>query len=163
MMSWWLWTLVGVLALVGESVTMALFLLYVGVAALIVAVLAVVHVREGLQVGAFIALSVALVALVRPRMLQALVARTPTSALTNGGALSERPATVVARVTRDGGTVRVGNAEFWSARAIPSAEAIEAGCPVRIRNVDGLTAYVAPVDGEDALWADTSTVREHAS
>ena len=47
-------------------------------------------------------------------------------------------------VTRDGGMIRVGNAEFWSARANPPVHSIEVGSQVRIAYVDGLTAYVEP-------------------
>ena len=37
--SWWLWGLLGLLALAGESVSMALFLLNVGIAAFVAALL----------------------------------------------------------------------------------------------------------------------------
>jgi membrane protein implicated in regulation of membrane protease activity len=144
-MSPWLWALLGVLALAGESVSMALFLLYVGVAAFVAALLALLHVGLAAQVGVFVALSLLLIVLVRPRMLQALSGRVPHRALTNQGLLIDRLATVTQTVTRDGGTIRVGNAEFWSARANPPLQQIEVGSQVRIAYVDGLTAYVEPV------------------
>ena len=144
-MQWWLWALIGVLALAGESVSMALFLLYVGVAALVAALLALLGAGMPAELGVFLALSVLLIVLVRPRMLQALAGRVPHRALTNQGRLVDRLATVVERVTPDGGQVRVGTAEFWSARAHPPAESIEVGRKVRIVYVDGLTAYVEPV------------------
>ena len=143
-MEWWLWVLLGVLALAGESVSMALFLLYVGIAALVAAVLALVHVGLAAQVGVFVALSVLLIVLVRPRMLQALAGRVPHRALTNQGQLVDRLAVVTQPVTADSGMVRLGNAEFWSARANPPTPRIEVGNQVRIVYVSGLTAYVEP-------------------
>ena len=145
-MPWWLWVLLGVLALAGESVSMALFLLYVGVAALVAAVLALLNVGAVAQVGVFVVLSVLLIGLVRPRMLQSLAGRVPHRALTNPGSLIDRVATVTQTVTADSGMVRVGNAEFWTARANPPAKRIEVGQGARIVYIAGLTAYVEPVE-----------------
>src|SRR5437763_15498990 len=144
-MPWWLWTLVGVLALAGEAISMALFLLYVGIAAFVSALLSLLHIGLAAQVGAFVVLSVLLVGLVRPRMLHALAGRVPHRVLTNQGLLVDRLATVTQTVTPSGGTVRVGNAEFWTARATPPTQRIEVGRSVRIVYVDGLTAHVEPV------------------
>ncbi len=48
-------------------------------------------------------------------------------------------------MTPDGGMVRIGNAEFWSARANAPAQRIAVGSQVRVVYVSGLTAYVEPV------------------
>ena len=143
-MSWWWWVLLGVLALAGESLSMALFLLYVGIAAFVAALLALLHISVAAQVGVFVVLSLLLIVLVRPRMLHALAGRVPHRTLTNQGPLVDRLATVTQTVTPSGGTVRVGNAEFWTARATPPIQRIEVGRSVRIVYVDGLTAYVEP-------------------
>jgi membrane protein implicated in regulation of membrane protease activity len=137
-----LWTLVGVLALAGESISMALFLLYVALAAFVAALLALLHIGLAAQVGVFVVLSLLLIGLVRPRM---LARRVPHRALTNQGRLVDRLATVTQTVTSDGGMVRVGNAEFWTARVFPPTQRIEVGSTVRIVYVNGLTAYVEPV------------------
>jgi len=144
-MSWWLWVLLGVLALVGESVSMALFLLNVAVAAFIAAVLSLVGVSAIAQVAVFLVVSILLIGLVRPRLVQALTGRVRTGDLTNQGSLSNRAATVTQTVTPDGGTIRIGAGEFWTARANPPATRIEVGSSVRVTHVDGLTAYVDPV------------------
>ena len=144
-MSWWLWVLLGVLALAGESISMALFLLYVGIAAFVAALLAFLNIGQAAQVGVFVVLSLLLIVLVRPRMLHALAGRVPHRTLTNQGPLVDRLATVTQTVTPDGGMVRVGNAEFWTARATPPIQRIEVGRSVRIVYVDGLTAHVEPV------------------
>ncbi len=141
-MTWWIWVLVGILALASESATMALFLLYVGIAAFVAAVLALFGAGPFVQVGVFLALAVSLIGLVRPRVLQAWVGRVPYRALTNQGLGPDRVATAVQDITSDSGTIRVGNAEFWSARGITPTRRIAAGSPVRVVYVDGLTAYV---------------------
>ena len=144
-MHWWLWVLVGVLALAGESISMALFLLYVAIAAFVAALLAILDIGPAAQVGVFVVFSLLLIGLVRPRMLHALAGRVPPRALTNQGRLVDRLATVTQTVTSDGGMVRVGQAEFWTARVTPPTPRIEVGSSVRIIYVDGLTAYVEPV------------------
>src|SRR5207248_2941504 len=111
----------------------------------VAALLSLLNVGLAAQVGVFLALSILLIVLVRPRMLQALSGRVPHRTLTNQGLLIDRLATVTQTVTRDGGMIRVGNAEFWSARANPPLHHIEAGSQVRIAYVDGLTAYVEPI------------------
>ena len=143
-MSWWLWVLLGVLALAGESISMALFLLYVAIAAFVAALLAILDIGPAAQVGVFVVFSLLLIGLVRPRMLHALAGRVPHRALTNQGRLVDRLATVTQTVTSDGGMVRIGNAEFWTARVTPPTQRIEVGSSVRIVYVDGLTAYVEP-------------------
>src|SRR5947209_19080487 len=135
-MSWWLWVLLAVLALAGESISMALFLLYVGIAAFVAALLALLHISVAAQVGVFVVLSLLLIVLVRPRMLHALAGRVPHRALTNQGPLVDRLATATQTVTPDGGMIRVGNAEFWTARATPPTQRIEVGTSVRIVYVD---------------------------
>jgi membrane protein implicated in regulation of membrane protease activity/DNA-binding XRE family transcriptional regulator len=132
------------LALAGESVSMALFLLNVGIAALVAALLSYLGLQPAVQVGVFVVLSALLVTLVRPRMLQLLLGRRPP-ALPAAGTLVDRIATVTDTVTAEGGMIRVGKAEFWTARPSGSLEAIEPGQRVRIARVDGLTAYVEPV------------------
>lgn len=144
-MVWWLWIVVGVLALAGEAASMALFLLYVSAAAFVAAVLSAVGLGGAAQVAVFVALSVLLIGLVRPRMLHALAGRVPHRALTNQGLLMDRLATVTQTVTPDGGMIRIGNGEFWTARANPPAQSIAVGERVRIVYVDGVTAYVSPV------------------
>jgi len=144
-MPWWLWALFGIAACAGETVNLTLFLLYVGVAAFAASVLSYAGVATAAQFGVFSVLSVLLIVLVRPRMVQALVGRVPTRALTNQGRMIDRTGTVIDAVTRDSGHIRVGTAEFWTARINPPATRIEPGQTVRIAYVDGLTAYVDPM------------------
>jgi membrane protein implicated in regulation of membrane protease activity/DNA-binding XRE family transcriptional regulator len=146
---WWLWGLLGLLALAGESVSMALFLLNVSIAAFVAAILAYLGLHPAIQVGVFAALSTLLVTFARPPMLQVLLGRRPPT-LPAPGALVDRIATVTDTVTDEGGMIRVGKGEFWTARPSGSVEAIEPGQRVRIARVDGLTAYVEPVLAPDS-------------
>jgi membrane protein implicated in regulation of membrane protease activity/DNA-binding XRE family transcriptional regulator len=152
-MPWWAWVLVGVLALASESASMALFLLGVGIAAFVAAALAALGLPALGQAGVFVLLSVVLIGLVRPRLLQALVGRRQPPPLTTQEVLIGRVATVTETVTDEGGMVRLGRSEFWSARATSPAQQIEAGSRVRIARVEGVTAYVEPVAAAPALGA----------
>jgi membrane protein implicated in regulation of membrane protease activity len=144
-MPWWLWVLIGVLALAGEAASMALFLLYVAVAAFAAALLALFGAGIPAEVTVFITLSVLLLGLVRPRMLQALAGRVPHRALTNQGLLVDRVGTVTQTVTADSGMIRIGTGEFWTARANPPTTHLDVGSKARIVYVSGLTAYVEPI------------------
>src|SRR5918912_618115 len=124
-----------------------------GIAAFVAAALAALGVPALGQAGVFVLLSVVLIGLVLPRLLQALVGRRQPRPLTTQEALIGRVATVTESVTDDGGMVRLGRGEFWSARATSPAQPIEAGSRVRIARVEGLTAYVEPVAAAPALRA----------
>lgn len=143
-MAWWLWGLLGLLALAGESVSMALFLLNVGIAAFVAALLSYLGLQPAIQVGVFAVLSALLVTLARPRMLRVLLGR-KSPALPIAGTLVDRIATVTDTVTAEGGMIRVGKGEFWTARPSGAVEAIEPWQRVRIARVEGLTAYVEPM------------------
>ncbi len=139
------WLLIGVAALLGEALNTQLFLLNVGVAAFIIAPLALV-LGPSVQVALFVVLSLLLLGLVRPRLLHALAGSAPRRSLTNQGRLTDRAAAVTQTVTPYGGTIRVGAAEFWTARTHGPLPPIPIGQAVRIAYVDGLTAYVEPID-----------------
>ncbi len=143
-MPWWAWALLGLLALVGEAASMALFLLNVAIAAFVAAAIAYGGAPVPPQVVAFVLISVLLIGLARPRMMRVLVGRTPRAALTVPAGLVDRIATVTETVSGEGGMIRVGKAEFWSARPSDTRE-IPAGSRVRVTRVEGLTAYVEPL------------------
>lgn len=145
-MPWFVWLVVALLALVGETVSTALVLVYVGVAAAITAVLAAVGVPAVLQFIFFIPLTLVLLQVVRPRTVALLGAR-PRLQLTGHSRLVDRTAVVEQQVSDDGGMVRLGSGEFWSARAYPPGMVLPKGTQVRVMFVDGLTVYVsAPSD-----------------
>jgi len=150
-MPWWIWIILGVLALVGESATMALYLLYFGVAAFVVAALAAFGLWAPLQLAAFLVVSVALLGAVRPRTLHLLSKPVPRGMLTNQGVRPDRQGTVVEDVTTSSGMIQLGKGDFWTARALETGARIVSGNRVRVVFVDGLTAFVEPAEPEALL------------
>ena len=142
-MPWFVWLVVALLALVGETVSTALVLVYVGVAAAITAVLAAVGVPAALQFIIFIPLTLVLLQVVRPRSLELLGGAHPRLQLTSHNRLVDRSAVVEQQVSDEGGMVRLGSGEFWSARAYPPGMVLPKGTQVRVMFVDGLTVYVS--------------------
>ena len=162
-MAWWAWVLIGVLALAGETVSMARFLLNVAIAAFVVATFVLLGAPSpATQAVLFIALSILLIGLIRPRMAQLLTRHAPARpTVDQGETLVNRLGTVTDPVTCDSGAIQVGKAEFWTARVAAStdqADQIAVGCRVRIAAVRGLTAYVEPLRPPDAEAVDPAPV-----
>jgi membrane protein implicated in regulation of membrane protease activity len=67
--------------------------------------------------------------------------RMPAQLRTGTAALVGAPATVLQRVDRDGGRVRIGGEE-WSARAFMDDQVIEPGARVEVVKIEGATALV---------------------
>jgi membrane protein implicated in regulation of membrane protease activity len=154
-MPWWIWILIGLAALVGETATMALYLLYFGVAAFIVAALAFAGVLPAVQLIAFVVLAIGLLGVVRPRTLHLLGRPVERRVLTNPGLRTDREGVAVEDITPAGGVIRLGRAEYWTARPYPPATLIPRNTRVRIMYVDGVTAYVEAV--EESLPGGTGT------
>ncbi|MET4926999.1 NfeD family protein [Streptomyces sp. PSRA5] len=91
------------------------------------------------QVLVFVAVSVALIAVVRP-----LAARqgTRTPRLATGiDALKGRQAVVLERVDGSGGRIKLAG-EVWSARTLDAEQTFEPGEKVDVADIDGATAVV---------------------
>ena len=137
----WAWWLVIAAALAGgEILTLGFFLGPIALAALLAALVAVVGGSVPLQVRAFVAGSIASLAVVRPIALRHM--RTPPSIRTGTAALIGERALVLERVDADGGRVKIAG-EVWSARAFDEDEVIEAGARVEVMRIEGATALVA--------------------
>ncbi|MFD3576024.1 NfeD family protein [Streptomyces sp. NPDC058644] len=92
-----------------------------------------------LQVVVFAAVSVALIAVVRP---VAARHRSQRPELATGvEALKGRTAVVLERVDASGGRIKLAG-EIWSARALDTAQSFEAGREVDVVEIDGATAIV---------------------
>ncbi len=137
----WVWWLIaaGVLA-IGEIATLGFFLGPIAVAATAAAVVALVGAGVAVQWVVFIAASLGSVLVLRPIARRHL--RTPASLRTGTAALVGGSATVIERVDRDGGQVRIGG-EVWTARAYDEDDAFEPGARVEVMKIDGATALVA--------------------
>jgi membrane protein implicated in regulation of membrane protease activity len=137
----WVWWLIaaGVLA-VGEIATLGFFLGLIAVAATLAAVVALAGAGLAIQWVVFIAASLGSVLVLRPIARRHL--RTPASLRTGTAALVGGPATVLQRVDRDGGQVKIGG-EVWSARSYDDDDSFEPGTRVEVMQIDGATALVA--------------------
>ena len=137
---WLIWAIVAAGLAVGEILTPGLFFLGpVAVAAVLAAVLAVLGLGAAAQLLAFVAASIASVAVLRPLARSHLhvppMLRTGTAALVGSKAL------VLERVDVNGGRVRIGGEE-WSARSFMEDQVLEPGARVEVVKIEGATALV---------------------
>ncbi|MGW8955684.1 NfeD family protein [Streptomyces sp. NPDC055709] len=91
------------------------------------------------QVVVFAAVSVALIAVVRP--IAARHSSQRPQLATGIDALKGRQAIVLERVDSDGGRIKLAG-EIWSARALDTSRAFEPGEQVDVVEIDGATAVV---------------------
>lgn len=136
----WVWWLIGAAALGIPLVLTAMPELgMLAVGAVAAAVTAGLGGGMVLQVVVFAAVSVALIAVVRP---VAARHRSQRPELTTGvEALKGRTAVVLERVDGSGGRIKLAG-EVWSARALDTDRTFEAGQAVDVVEIDGATAVV---------------------
>lgn len=140
MPAWAVWVIVAVALAAVELFTPGLFVAGLLVLpALAAALAASLGAGAALQLIVFIIGSGASVLLVRPLVRSQL--RMPAQLRTGTAALVGAPATVLQRVDRDGGRVRIGGEE-WSARAFMDDQVIEPGARVEVVKIEGATALV---------------------
>jgi membrane protein implicated in regulation of membrane protease activity len=136
----WAWWLVIAAALAGgEILTLGFFLGPIALAALLATLVAVAGASVPLQIGTFVAASIASLAVVRPIARRHM--HTPPAIRTGTAALVGSRAIVLDRVDADSGRVKIGG-EVWSARAYDEDDVIEPGTRVEVMKIDGATALV---------------------
>ena len=136
----WAWWLVIAAALAGgEILTLGFFLGPIAIAALLATLVAVAGASVPLQIGTFVAGSIASLAVVRPIARRHM--HTPPSIRTGTAALVGSRAVVLERVDADSGSVKIGG-EVWTARAFDEADVIEPGTRVEVMRIEGATALV---------------------
>jgi membrane protein implicated in regulation of membrane protease activity len=141
--AWIIWLIAGVLAGVGEILTMGFFLAPFAVGAFGAMVAALAGGGGAVQLIVFAVLTLACFAGVRP------VARrhmyTPPQIRTGAAALVGRSAIVLDRIANDEGvgSVRL-EGEVWTARSYDEDHVIPAGTKVQVVEIRGATAIVAP-------------------
>lgn len=140
MAAWLLWLIAAGLFVGGELLTLDLVLLMFAGGALGGTAVALAGGAVAFQLLAFIVVSVALLAVVRPVAKRHLVERTPLQ-LDGVDSLVGRTATVTRAVDVSGGRIRMGSDE-WSARSQQGGEAFAVGTTVRILQIEGATAVV---------------------
>jgi membrane protein implicated in regulation of membrane protease activity len=137
----WVWWVIAAGGLaVGEIFTMGFFLGPIAIAAVLAAIVSLAGGGLALSWVVFIAASLASVLVLRPIARRHL--RTPPRIRTGTAALLGGPATVIERVDRNGGQVKIGG-ELWSARAYDEDDSYEPGARVEVMKIDGATALVA--------------------
>jgi membrane protein implicated in regulation of membrane protease activity len=140
MPAWVIWMIAAVALTGGEMLTLSLFLGPLALAAVLAALVALAGGSVELQLAAFVAGSVASLAIVRPIARRHL--RMPPHIRTGAAALIGQGATVLERVDGDRGMVKIGG-EVWTARAYDRDHVIEPGKRVEVLEIDGATALVA--------------------
>ncbi len=140
MAAWLLWLIASGLFVGGELLTLDLVLLMFAGGALGGLAVAVAGGAVAFQLVAFIAVSLALLAVVRPIAKRHLTERTPLQ-LDGVDGLVGRTAVVSRAVDVAGGRIRLG-ADEWSARSQYEGEVFAIGTTVRILQIDGATAVV---------------------
>jgi membrane protein implicated in regulation of membrane protease activity len=137
---WVIWLIVAVVFAVGEIATLGFFLAPFAGGALVAAVVSGAGAGTAISWVAFLVVSIALLAALRPIALrhrkQAPSLRTGTAALVG------RSATVVEPVGADGGCIRL-DGEIWTARPYDEDEVFAAGTRVQVLEIRGATALVA--------------------
>ncbi|GAA2508826.1 NfeD family protein [Streptomyces gobitricini] len=136
----WVWWLIGA---VGLGIPLVLTAMpefgMLSVGAIAGAVTAALGFGVVAQVVVFAAVSVALIAVVRPIAARHREGR-PQHA-TNVDALMGRQAVVLERVDGSGGRIKLSG-EVWSARALDADQVFEPGRQVDVVEIDGATAVV---------------------
>jgi membrane protein implicated in regulation of membrane protease activity len=138
--SGWLWTIGGVLLLIAEIIAPGVFLVWIGIAAIVTGLFALlVGIGVAGQLGLF-ALYAVLAVMAGRRFYAVKGIEHSGPGLNNPSArLIGRRVVVVQPVDEDSGRVRVGDSE-WSARGGPA----EPGQKVRITAVEGNCLIVEP-------------------
>lgn len=140
MPAWALWVLLAVGFAVAELFTPGLFVAGLLVLpALAAAIAAGLGAGGAVQLVVFIVGSLGTILILRPLARRSV--RMPPQLRTGTAALVGANGTVLERVDRDGGRVKIGGEE-WSARAFLDDQVIEAGERVEIVEIKGATALV---------------------
>ena len=137
------WLALMILFICMESATVSMTSLWFAAGALVALIASLLHAPIALQVVLFLAVSIALLWLLRP------IARkyfTPKLMRTNVDAVIGTEGIVTAQVDnlKATGAVKLGALE-WTARST-SGEPIEPGTRVKVDRIEGVKAYISPVE-----------------
>jgi membrane protein implicated in regulation of membrane protease activity len=138
---WVIWLIAAAVLGVAELLTTTLALVLIAVGALAAALTSALGGGIGLQLAAFVVVSLAGIVLIRPLGLRRLQRR--PSLRTGTAALVGRTGYVLADVSPHGGRIRIGGEE-WSARPYDEMSVIPSGATVDVLEIKGATALVHP-------------------
>lgn len=135
------WTIIGVVALAIEAAHLGLIFLFVGVAAIVAAILSAIGIPIIGQLIGFALAAIILPALLRPKLLMRL--HGSKGVISRTDALIGQTGTVTHTVDpiQASGRILVGGHD-WAAS---STERIEAGSLVEVLGSDGIVLLVAPI------------------
>jgi membrane protein implicated in regulation of membrane protease activity len=139
--AWLLWLIAGGLFAAGEVASLDLVLLMFAGGAIGGMTVALLGGAVAFQFVAFIAVSLALLAFVRPIATRHLQQGPDHPQLGNANSVVGRTARVTQPVDRHSGRIKLG-ADEWTARSQHSGESFAVGDTVRILEVEGATAVV---------------------
>jgi membrane protein implicated in regulation of membrane protease activity len=138
---WVIWVIAAAVLGVAELLTTTLALVLIAVGALAAALTSALGGGIGLQLAAFVVVSLAGIVLIRPLGLRRLQRR--PSLRTGTAALVGCTGYVLADVSPHGGRIRIGGEE-WSARPYDEMSVIPCGATVDVLEIKGATALVHP-------------------
>lgn len=140
--AWIAWIVLIAVFLVIEMLTLGFTFLMLGIGGLAGLVADLFGAPIWLQVVIAAVVAALLVMLLRPPLLRRL-RRGEDTTPTNVAALIGLAGTVTSTISAYGGQVKLTNGDVWTARNDTSGD-IEPGTPVRVRRIDGATAFVIP-------------------
>jgi len=144
--AWAIWLSLALLLAVAEIISLDLVLIMLAVGALAGSAVAVVAPDLWwLQVGAAAGVSVGMLALLRPTLIDRV--RSMPGYRSSTAKMVGSTGTAVSQIDRSGGEVKV-DGQSWSARPYSSDIVIEAGTEVEVYEIDGAIAVVYPKYGE---------------
>ena len=141
-MDWILWLVAAAAFGVGEMHTGGFYLLPFAIGAALAAVLSLLGVGLVLSADAFFAVSLLVIAALRP--VAHRHRRLPPPIRTGAAALVGHRAMVLERIANEEGVgcVKIDGGEVWTARSLDDDEVIEAGERVEVVDIKGATALV---------------------
>lgn len=137
---WLAWMGLALLLVAVEAVTVDFVFIMLGAGALVGALAAALGAPVVIQVVVAVAVALLLIGIVRP-LVKSRFLSTSASADIGSAGLTGRPARVIETVTSTDGRVRLAG-ETWSARVPAGHPACEPGEEVRVLDIDGATAVV---------------------
>jgi membrane protein implicated in regulation of membrane protease activity len=136
---WETWLGLAILLGVAELFSLDLILLMLAVGAVAGVLTAILGLPVAVQILAFVAASIGMIALVRPSVVKRL--HSGPELVTGHAKLVGKQGVVVSEVSSQGGSVRISG-ELWSARPYDDTAVIEPGAKVDIFQISGATALV---------------------
>jgi membrane protein implicated in regulation of membrane protease activity len=144
-----LWIVIAILAAIAEVLGSGLVFIGVAGAAVVVAFVAAIVPGIGLIAEAvvFAGMSVAYLIGLRPSVLRVMSGQRHGLLTSRSGSsnIVGKRAVVTHTVSADGGQIRIGQGEFWSARPFDENDVFPEGTRVQVLLLEGLTALVASV------------------